>query len=58
MRNDIVCNIGEIIDPNHISESKFKSVIKSYEEELELIKENIKKVSFARIRIAETEGDI
>ena len=34
MRNDIVCNIGEIIDPHHISESKFKSVIKSYEEEL------------------------
>lgn len=33
-------------------------MIKSYEEELESIKENIKKTSSACVRIAETEGNL
>ena len=39
MRNDIVCNIGEIINPHHISELKFNNVIKNYDQKLTTTKD-------------------
>ena len=57
MKNDIMNNMEDIINPAHISEIKFSNVMKNYKNEFDSIKEVIENLSRSELKLATTEGN-